>query len=177
MNLRVLRYLMMDKGIWWWTNVIIWIDIRHCAKQVSLTYKENSTYSKTSTCRIAWMIRAACTLINSLNHIPSNTSREGTPVDTSSWVLCREGLVPLRWVDLLLPFFLKLLAICLVLAQSMLARSVRWSMVGLRPTNIHDLFCSWIREVMTVHFSLGLDCTILTAVLVKLALFVWHLSY
>ena len=130
MNLRVLRYLMMDKGIWWWTNVIIWIDIRHCAKQVSLTYKENSTYSKTSTCRIAWMIRAACTLINSLNHIPSNTSREGTPVDTSSWVLCREGLVPLRWVDLLLPFFLKLLAICQVWSVYMYRRS----MVGLRPT-------------------------------------------
>lgn len=45
--------------------------------------------------------------------LPNNTSREGTPLDTSSCALCSEGLVPSGWDGLLLTRFLKLVDIAL----------------------------------------------------------------
>lgn len=42
--------------------------------------------------------------------LPNSTSREGTPLEISSWALCSEGLVPWGWDGLLETRFLKLVA-------------------------------------------------------------------
>ena len=74
------------------------------------TYQKNSSNCQTTTytshsrtyyCLGDWKVD---------DPLPSTTSNEGTPVETSSCALCSEGLVPRGWVGLPLTRFLKLLA-------------------------------------------------------------------